>query len=211
MRLLIVGATGALGRAVVAKAVARRHDVTALVRDVATAELPDQIRCVRGDVLDPATLEPAARDSEAVIFALGTPSPRQATTLLEEGTANLVAVMKHVGVPRLICVTLLGVGESRANAALLYRHIVFRLLSPMVPDKVNQERVVRNSALDWVIVRPPTIIGGRQGARVRVIREGEGGRVGLVARPALAGLLVDAAETQDYSRQAIVAGRMRER
>ena len=44
-----------------------------------------------------------------------------------------------------------------------------------------------------------------------MIREGERGRVGLVARPALAGLLVDAAETQEYSRQAIVAGRMRER
>jgi len=187
--------------------VARVHDVTALVRDVAAAELPDQVRCLRGDVLDPATLEPAVRSREAVICALGTPSPRQATTLLERGTANLVTVMEHVGVPRLVCVTLLGVGESRANAALLYRHAVLRLLSPMVPDKVNQERVVRDSALDWVIVRPPTIIGGRRGARIRVLREGDHGRVGLVARPALAGLLVDAAETQDYSRQAIVTGR----
>ena len=207
MRLLIVGATGALGRAVVGSALVRGHDVTALVRDLAKAELPDQVWCVRGDVLDPATLEPAARHRDVVICALDTPSPRQATTLLEEGTANLVAVMKRVGVPRLICVTLLGVGESRANAALLYRHIVFPLLRPMVADKVNQERVVRESGLDWVIVRPPTIIGGRQGARVRVIRDGERGRVGLVARPALARLLVETAETHDGSRQAIVAGR----
>ena len=115
--------------------------------------------------------------------------------------------MKRVGVPRLICVTLLGIGESRANAALLYRHVVFRLLRPMVADKVNQEWVVRGSGLEWVIVRPPTIIGGRQGARVRVLREGERGRVGLVARPALARLLVDTAETHEGWCQAIVAGR----
>ena len=177
MRLLVVGATGDLGRAVVANALARGHDVTALVRDLTRAELPDEVRSVPGDVLDPVSLEAAARDRDAVICALGTPSPRRATTLLEEGTANLVAAMKQVGVPRLICVTLLGVGESGANAALLYRHIVFRLLSPMVPDTVNQERVVRDSGLDWVLVRPPTIIGGRQGARVRVLHEGERGRV----------------------------------
>jgi uncharacterized protein YbjT (DUF2867 family) len=162
---------------------------------------------VAGDVLDQASLEPAARGRDAVICALGTPSSRQATTLLEQGTANIVAVMKQVGVSRLVCVTLLGIGESRTNAALPYRHVVLPLLSPMVPDKVNQERVVRESGLDWVLVRPPTIVGGRQGAGVRVLREGERGRVGRVARPALAGLLVDAAETHAYSCQAIVAGR----
>ena len=138
MRLLVVGATGNLGRAVVASALARSHDVAALVRDVATAGLPDRVHTVRGDVLDSASLEPAVSGRDAVICALGTPSPRQATTLLEEGTANLAGVMERLGVPRLVCVTLLGVGQSRSNAALLYRHIVLRILGTMVPDKENQ-------------------------------------------------------------------------
>ena len=207
LRLLVVGATGNLGRAVVAGALARGHDVVALVRDLATAGLPDGVHTVRGDVLDPASLEPAVSGRDAVICALGTPSPRQATTLLEEGTANLAEVMERLGVPRLVCVTLLGVGRSRSNAALPYRHIVLRILNPMVADKENQERVVRTSGLDWVLVQPPTIVGGRRPRKARVIREGEPGRVGLVARSALADFLVDAAESGDYSRQAVVVGR----
>jgi len=76
----------------------------------------------------------------------------------------------------------------------------------MVPDKQNQERVVRASGLDWVLVRPPTFVGFGSRGRARVIREGAPGRVGLVIRSELADLLVDAAETDEYLRQAI-AGR----
>lgn len=73
MRLLIVGATGALGRTIVANVLARDHDVTALVRDLATDRLSDGVGCVGGDVLRPASLEPAAYGRDAVIRSLGTP------------------------------------------------------------------------------------------------------------------------------------------
>ncbi len=207
MRLLVVGATGGLGRAVVASALARGHHVGALVRNAQTANLPAGVHSIQGDVLDPASIEPAVSGRDAVVCTLGTPSPRKATTLLEQGTANLVAVMTRMQVPRLVCVTLLGVGKSRANTALLYRHIILRVLAPMVPDKENQEAVVRDSSLQWVLVRPPTFIGFGSRGRARVIREGERGRVGLVVRSELADLLVQSAETDDYLRQAIAVGR----
>jgi uncharacterized protein YbjT (DUF2867 family) len=186
---------------------AEGHDVTALVRDLDKAGLPGDVHSVRGDVLDPASMGPAVSGCDAVICALGTPSPRTATTLLEEGTANLVQVMKRMGVPRLVCVTLLGVEGSRSNAALPYRHVVLRVLGPMVPDKERQERVVRGSGLDWVLVRPPTFLPVQMNGRATVIREGERGRVGLVVRSQLADLLVRAAQGDDYVGQAIVAGR----
>jgi len=96
--------------------------------------------------------------------------------LLEDGTANLVEVMTRLQVARLVCVTLLGVGQSRANTALLYRHIILRLLAPMVPDKQNQEGVVRASGLDWVLVRPPNV------CRLRIAGTGSGDQGGN-ARP----------------------------
>jgi putative NADH-flavin reductase len=180
--------------------------VTALVRDPAQAALPDQVVTVRGDVLDPASLAPAVDGQEAVVCALGTPSPRQASSLLENGTRNLVEAMKRAGVPRLVCVTLLGTGDSNRNASLFYRHVILRALAPMVPDKENQERVVCGSGLDWVLIRPPRFTGG-QGRPPRVLRPGERGRVGRVSRQRLAGVLVDAAERPDYIRQAIAVGR----
>src|SRR5258708_2594476 len=108
MRLLVVGATGGLGRLAVAEAAQRRSEVTALVRDPARSNLPDSVLTVRGDILDPVSLDPAVEDRDAVICALGTPSPSKATSLLEDGTRNLSEAMKRAGVPRLACVTLLG-------------------------------------------------------------------------------------------------------
>lgn len=207
MRLLVVGATGDLGRAVLARALSRGHPATALVRNPQAADLPAEVEVVQGDVLDPSSLEPAVQGCHAVICALGTPSPRTASTLLEDGTRNLVQVITEQHVSRLVCVTLLGLGGSRANTALLYRHLILRVLRPMVPDKERQEQVVRSSGLDWVLVRPPTITGLRARRRARVIVEGGSGRVGLVGRDALADLLVTAAETDDYLRQAIAVGR----
>lgn len=207
MRLLVIGATGALGRCVVDTALAWGHDVTALVRNPPSASLPARVEVIPGDVLDAVSINPAVQRCAAVICALGTLSPRKPTTLLERGTANLVAAMTRAEVRRLVCVTLLGVGNSRPNTALLYRHIILRVLAPMLPDKENQEQVVRNSGLDWMLVRPPTIVGCTSGRPARVIPEGERGRTGLVSRASLAALLVHAAGTDEYTHRAIAVGR----
>ena len=205
MKLLIVGATGALGRVTVDTAVRRGHDVSALVRDPATANLPEPVLMVHGNVLDPASLEAAVAGRDAVLCVLGTPSPRRPSTLLGDGTSNLVAAMKSAQVPRLVCVTLLGTDDSKRNASLFYRHVILRVLAPMVPDKENQERVVRESSLEWVLVRPPRFVSG-QGRPPQIIRAGDEGRVGHVSRQQLARVLIDAAERPDYVGQAIAIG-----
>lgn len=205
MRLLVVGATGSLGRLAVAEAAQRGHDVTALVRDPARANLPEPVVKVRGDVLDPVSLGPAVEGRDAVVCALGTPSPHQASSLLEDGTRNLVAAMERASVPRLVCVTLLGTADSKRNASPLYRYIILRALAPMVPDKESQERVVRDSGLEWVLIRPPRFTSQRRG-QLRVLRPGDKGRVGHVSRHDLARVLIDVAERPDYLHQAIVVG-----
>jgi uncharacterized protein YbjT (DUF2867 family) len=205
MRLLVVGATGSLGRLAVAEAARRGHDVAALVRDPARAHLPEPVDKVRGDVLDPATLDPALAGKDAVVCALGTPTPRQASSLLEDGTRNLTEAMKRSSVPRLVCVTLLGTADSKRNASPLYRYVILRALAPMLPDKENQERVVRDSGLEWVLVRPPCFVNSSRG-QPRVLRPGDNGRVGHVSRQGLARVLIDAAERPHYVHQAIVVG-----
>lgn len=206
MQLLIVGATGGLGRAIVIEALARDHQVTALVRDASRAGFEASVGTVEGDVLDPQTLVPAVRGKDAVLCALGTPSPRKAITLLEDGTRNLVGAMECERVRRLVCVTLLGVGESRANASFLYGNVILRVLAPMVPDKENQERVVQESTLEWVLVRPPRFVESKRNARPRVIRAGDRDRVGSVRRHDLARVVVEAAERDEYVGQAVAVG-----
>jgi uncharacterized protein YbjT (DUF2867 family) len=196
---------GGLGREVVAAALAGGHEPAALVRAPAAAALPEEVDLVRGDVLDPASLEAAVRGCESVICVLGTPSPRHRSSLLEDGTRNLVGAISEAGVRRLVCVTLLGVGASRPNASLFYGGVILCVLAPMVPDKERHERVVRESDLEWVLVRPGRFVGGKPGD-LRVLREGERGRVGHVVRGDLARFLVDCARSDTYVREAVAVG-----
>jgi uncharacterized protein YbjT (DUF2867 family) len=206
MRLLVVGATGGLGRDVVAGALARGHHTAALVRDPRRAALPDGVVVIEGDVLAPESLTTALEGSEAVICVLGTPSPRRPSTLLQAGTRNLVDAVRRSEVRRLVCVTLLGIGGSRGNASLLYREVLLRVLAPMVPDKQAQEQAVRHSGLDWVLVRPPRFVGGRPRSNLRVIGEGQPGRLSRVVRADLARFLVDCVSDDRWVGQAIAVG-----
>src|ERR1700744_3615164 len=72
MTVLVVGATGSVGRLVVEEAIRQGHSVRALVRDYRKArQLPVGAHVVVGDVTQPETLTPAVRDVDAVVFTLG--------------------------------------------------------------------------------------------------------------------------------------------
>jgi uncharacterized protein YbjT (DUF2867 family) len=206
VNVLVVGATGALGREVVAESLARGYQTAALARAPSVAALPQGVQIVEGDVLDRSSLTAAVPGRDAVICALGTPSPRRASTLLGRGSENLVEAMAAAGVRRLACVTLLGLGASRANCSLFYREVILRVLAPMVSDKEAQEQAVRGSGLDWVLIRPPRFVSGRPRGRVKVIAEGEPGRLGRVVRADLARFMVDCAGEDRYVRQALAVG-----
>lgn len=206
MKVLVVGATGGLGRDVVAAALAYGHATAALVRDPARANLPGEVEVVSGDVLDRDSLGRAVAERDAVICALGTPSPRKPSMLLREGTGKLVAAMTERHVPRLVCVTLLGIGASRSQCSWVYRELVLRVLTPMLPDKEAQEQVVSGSQLDWVIVRPPRFTRGRSGGSVAVLREGDPGQLGHVVRADLARFLVECAAGREHSREPVSVG-----
>ena len=59
MTILVTGATGAVGREVVAQLVEAGHPVRALTRDPAKASLPPQVEAVAGDLTRPETLDAA--------------------------------------------------------------------------------------------------------------------------------------------------------
>jgi NAD(P)H-binding len=62
--------------------------------------------------------------------------------------------MEEAQVKRLICVTGFGAGDSRGRGGFLYNTAFHLLLGRIYDDKDVQERIVRSSNLDWVIVRP---------------------------------------------------------
>lgn len=72
MKLLVFGATGGTGRQLVQQALAQGHVVTAFARDPAKVTPPhDNLSVVKGDILEPATVDAAVAGQDAVVSALG--------------------------------------------------------------------------------------------------------------------------------------------
>lgn len=158
-KIAVLGATGPTGRIIVRQALARGYDVTALVRSPDKATELRGARCIIGDARDEAALRQAVAGCDAVISALGTPaSPFREVTLLSSATRALVAAMKAERVRRLVCITGMGAGDSVGHGGALFDHLIYPLLLRKVyADKNRQEALVRDSGLDWVLVRPAVL------------------------------------------------------
>ena len=98
----------------------------------------------------------ALKGRDAVVSALGTSaSPFREVTLLSTATRALVSAMKIEQVSRLVCITGIGAGDSAGHGGFLFDNLIFPLLLRNVyADKNRQEAIVRESGLDWVLVRP---------------------------------------------------------
>lgn len=158
-KILVLGATGGTGRLIVKEALARGYDVTVLVRSSKKASGLKGARLIVGDARDETALREALKGRDAVVSALGTPaSPFREVTLLSSATRALVNAMKAEHVSRLVCITGIGAGDSASHGGFLFDNVIFPLLLRKVyADKNRQESIVRDSGLDWVLVRPSAL------------------------------------------------------
>ena len=168
-RLLIVGATGGTGRELLARALERGFEVTALVRNPSRVRVDHpHLTIVQGDVLDLGSVETAMRGQEAVLSVLGHKHFLHPTRILSEGTRNILRAMESHGVRRLVCVTSLGIGDSAGRLGLLYTLFVIPAILPFYFwDKARQERIIAASNAEWVIVRPGVLTDGPARKRYR--------------------------------------------
>jgi putative NADH-flavin reductase len=164
MNLLIIGATGGTGRALVDQALAHAHDVTVLVRNPAKLRISNErLTILQGDVLDYNSVEEAVKGKDAVLSALGHKQWFIKTTILSEGTKNIISAMEKHNVKRFICATSLSVGSSRGRLGLYYTLFVIPFITYFYfRDKQRQEQITGESSLDWVIVRPGQLTNGRK-------------------------------------------------
>jgi putative NADH-flavin reductase len=155
MKVLIIGATGATGQVLMREALEQGYEVTALARNPSALAPEDhRPRVLQGNALDASEVEAAVADQDAVLSALGTRSTRP-TTLFSQSTHNLISAMNKHGVRRLVCITGIGAGESKGHVGFLYDRIIRPfVVKNIYEDKNRQEEAIKQSDLEWVIVRP---------------------------------------------------------
>ncbi|QUS59562.1 SDR family oxidoreductase [Synechocystis sp. PCC 7339] len=161
MKLVTFGATGTIGRQVVQQALDQGHTVTAFAHNLAKLNIQHpQLIQVQGDVMDSVAVESAICGQDAVVCVLGS-GKKLTGTIRSEGTQQIIQAMKSLGVRRLICQSTLGVGDSWSNLDFYWKYIMFSfILRKVFADHERQEALVKNSGLDWTIVRPGAFIDG---------------------------------------------------
>jgi uncharacterized protein YbjT (DUF2867 family) len=199
-KILVLGATGGTGRLIVSQALARGHQVTALVRSPEKARDLSGAKLVVGDVRDERALREALRGQDAVVSALGTPaSPFREVTLLSTATRALVDAMKAEHVSRLVCITGMGAGESAGHGGFLFEKLIFPLLLRKVyADKDRQEAIVRDSGLDWVLARPSVLSDKPGRDAIRALTDLSGFHGGAISRADVAAFVLDQLRTDTW-------------
>lgn len=125
-------------------------------------DMLDGARGFVGDVLDAPAVDAAMEGASAVVSLIG---PTRGDRPCAKGTANILASMKKHGVRRFVCVTGAMIGHDKLGLA-------YRLISSQVPDehmedRREQERIVKESGLDWTLVRPTRLTDGEESKSLR--------------------------------------------
>ena len=164
MKIVVFGATGNVGRRVVAEALDRSHEVVGVVRDPAAVPSPDpRVTLVRGDATDPASVASVVRGADAVVSAIsprpnarGLPQPS-----LPANARALIAGLREAGVKRVLYVGGASTLEVAPGKQLLDQ--------PGFPDAYKAEALEGREALgvwrteaeglDWTFLSPAMEIG----------------------------------------------------
>lgn len=115
-----------------------------------------------------ALVERAAGSRDAVASALGSGNSLSSDPALIDGVQNIIRAMDHAGVRRFVYLSMLGVGGSGKQLGFVDRYVVVPLLlRNVVSDHARKGGLIKQSTLDWVIVRPPRLTNGPYTGRYR--------------------------------------------
>ena len=206
MRVVVFGATGRTGRLLVEGALARGHDVTAFVRAPdKLGPLRDRVRVVQGDVLDGGAVSDAVDGLEAALVALAAGGTRAAEQVNAQGTLNVIRSMQRYGVRRLVVLSAGGTQPGRdPNLPWFFERVLKPLfLKGVLADLRRMEVSVRQSELDWTLVRAAQFVDGpaRGGCRAEPGYSLPGGT--RIARADVAAFMLDELERRDNVAHAL--------
>ena len=152
MQVLVAGGNGFIGTNLVDELLDRDHDVTVLARNPDAAVLPAGVETVSGDITAYDSIESALEGQDVVVNLVALSplfKPKGGNEMHDEvhrhGTENLVRAAEEGGVDRFVQMSALGADPDGPTA--------------YIRAKGQAETHVRDSDLDWVILRPSVVFG----------------------------------------------------
>jgi len=207
MKLVVFGATGRTGRAVVEQALAEGHQVRTLARSPERAVLPEGVEILRGDVRDADVVSDIVNGAEAVVSCLGA---RLSQTFGAEGRVNtygmpnIVAAMRKRGARRIIAMSSYGAGDSLSRLGVMARFGMSTVMRGVIADMNSLEETLQASDLDWTVVRPVNLRDGPPAGNLVVDRPGAIGASDWVRRADVAAFMLASLDDAATFRRALL-------
>ena len=161
MHITIFGANGPTGRLLTGQALDAGHRVIAVTRHPDTFPLHHAaLTLAQADVYNRAATAAVVRGSDAVLSTLGVPYSRRPISVYSTGVANIVASMGEHGVKRLVVVSSSATEPHiHADGGFLLNRVLQPLIvatigKTMYADMLRMEQLVRETDLDWTVMRP---------------------------------------------------------
>lgn len=148
--ILVTGATGKVGRALVSALLESGARVRALVRDPSTAGLPGAVTVVPGDLTDPASVAKAAEGATAAFLLWP-------MLTADDAPAVLDAITEHTG--RIVYLSSAGVRDDQDTQD-----------DPISQFHADIEQSIRKTGADWTFLRAGGFAANSL-AWVRTVRE----------------------------------------
>jgi putative NADH-flavin reductase len=208
MKVILFGATGFSGQAILAEVLKQGHEVTILVRDKSKVQIKHKnLTVVEGNVLDPQTVASAFYHQEAVIQCLGVggKGDGKPTTFISDATKVIVDEMQKQRIKRLIVMSNVGAGNSIAFQPWFFTKIILpyfmKWLQVIIEDKNRMEPIIMNSNLDWTIVRCPNIIDKPAKGTCNATLDGKGLKLSITL-PDLSKFMIEQLTQKVFIKQA---------
>ncbi|WP_146361267.1 NAD(P)-dependent oxidoreductase [Arthrobacter yangruifuii] len=173
MKITIIGGSRGTGAQLAALAHAAGHEVTVLSR---SGQAPAGVQAVAGDATDPAAAARAVSGADAVVVTVGGAkgAPRQRTAV----TRSVISAMQEKGVRRLVVQSSLGAGDSGSQMPAPLRLVMKAVLAKALADHNGQEAAVKDSGLDWTILRPTGLTDKEPSGTWKALETTDGGQLG---------------------------------
>jgi putative NADH-flavin reductase len=205
MKIAVFGSTGTCGQLIVKYALDKGYKVVAFARNPSKLMIDNiNLKIVKGELSDKFAIEEAIKDVDAVVSILG-PKGNVKNTELSDGYANIISAMKKFNVKRIVAMGTASCTDPEDKYVFKFRLLV-AIVKSLIPgayrEIVRIGEVLRNSSVDWTLVRVALLTNGKATGIFRTGYYGKGTLGLTLSRADLASFLVDQTDNDTYIQKA---------
>ena len=218
MRILLLGATGRLGNLILDILLETEFEICVLVRDkLKINKRSGKLSILEGDTTSEETLKMAMMGCQAVVSALNISRTsdfpwarlRTPSTFLSETMGCVIKTAIHFSVKKIVICSAWGVRETKQDIPGWFKWLINNSnIGVAYKDHERQENLLRNSGINFTIVRPVGLINSKKEQKILVGLDNSIKPNLVINRISVARFMVDQLTSNEFSGRAVTISKV---